>query len=157
MRFIQALPSVIQISLNQMDTASSPSLRLANLESLINTVLYNPSAALHIMESTAAGSSRRFFDKWFTALKSPSGLPRVHDKKLSIMAMCALLEMDPASVPAPLQEGWAGIVSAILHVFQGLPEAEESECLKEEFYTQCHICSRVPQSGKRSKMRSRMI
>lgn len=127
---IQALPSVIQISLTQMESASSRSLRLANLESLINAVLYNPPAALHVMETTSAGSSRQFFDKWFIALKSPSGLPRVHDKKLCIMTMCALLEMDPASVPAPLQEGWAGIVSAVLHVFQSLPEAEESKYLK---------------------------
>lgn len=86
------------------------------------------------MEATSVGASRTFFDKWFTALKSPSGLPRVHDKKLSIMTMCALLEMDPTLVPAPLQDGWAGIVSAILHVFQGLPEAEESRYFKLKLF-----------------------
>lgn len=102
-------------------------MRLSNLETLINAVLYNPPAALHLMETISLGSSRRFFDKWFTTLRTVDGFPRVHDKKLSIVTMCALLEMDPASVPASLHEGWVGIVSAILHVFQGLPEAVESK------------------------------
>lgn len=79
------------------------------------------------MESHEAGSARKFFDKWFSALKSEHGFPRVHDKKLSIMAMSALLELDPAAVPPALQEGWAGIVSATLHVFRTLPVAIESK------------------------------
>lgn len=77
------------------------------------------------METKQANSTRGFFDRWFAALKAEQGLPRVHDKKLSIMAMCALLEMDPSAIPGPLQEGWAGIVAATLHVFADLPRAVE--------------------------------
>lgn len=77
------------------------------------------------METIQPNSSRVFFDKWFALLKSEKGLPRVHDKKLSILALCALLEMDPATIPAPLVDGWAGIVAAILHVFRDLPKAVE--------------------------------
>ncbi|KAI5123131.1 hypothetical protein M0805_000834 [Coniferiporia weirii] len=120
-----ALPSVIELSLGLLESAETRSLRLANLESLINVILYNPPAALHLMENANPGTARTFFDKWFATLKVSADLPRVHDKKLSIMAMCALLEMDSAAIPASLQEGWAAIVSAILHVFQGLPEAVE--------------------------------
>lgn len=78
------------------------------------------------METTDAAKTRKFFDKWFAAMKSNDGLPRVHDKKLSIVTLCALLELDPAAVPASLQSGWSGIVSAIIHVLRGLPEAIES-------------------------------
>ncbi len=81
--------------------------------------------ALHHMESTQPNAARAFFDKWFTTLKEDKGLPRVHDKKLSITTLCALLEMDPASVPAHLQDGWVGIVAAILQVFKDLPKAVE--------------------------------
>ena len=123
----QALPTVIELSLGLLDNSGTRSLALANLESLINAVLYNPAAALHIMEQTKPGAARTFFDKWFASLKLPSGLPRVHDKKLSIVTLCALLELDPSSIPASLQDGWTAIVSAILHVFQGLPEAIESK------------------------------
>ena len=132
--FVQALPSVIELSLGQLDTASTRALRVANLETIINAVLYNPAAALHIMETTKPGSARMFFDKWFAALKSPTDLPRVHDMKLSIMTMCALLEMDPAAIPSSLQEGWTHIVSAILHIFQKLPQAVESESCSEEIW-----------------------
>lgn len=91
---------------------------------LVNTVLYNPSAALHLMEATRAGSSRLFFDKWFAAIGAADAkLPRVHDKKLSIMALCALLELDPAAIPEPLREGWPAIVAGALKLFEGLPKA----------------------------------
>ncbi|KAH8109328.1 ARM repeat-containing protein [Phellopilus nigrolimitatus] len=121
----EALAPIIEISLEKLETVETRALRLANLESLINVVLYNPAAALHLMEAAKPGAARVFFDKWFAVLKAPTGLPRVHDRKLSIMTMCALLEMDAAAIPASLQEGWSAIVSAILHVFQGLPVAVE--------------------------------
>lgn len=72
-------------------------------------------------------AARAFFDAWFAEINSENGLPRVHDKKLSIMALCALMDLDAGAIPASLQDGWAGIVVAIVHVFQGLPSAIESE------------------------------
>jgi len=129
-----AIPIIVPIALKHLDEANSRALRLANLETLINVVLYNPAAALQCSENHEAGSSRKFFDKWFNALKSENGFPRVHDKKLSIMAMSALLELDPSAVPPTLQEGWTGIVSATLHVFQTLPVAvEKRKALEDAF------------------------
>ncbi|THH06885.1 hypothetical protein EW145_g3782 [Phellinidium pouzarii] len=131
-----ALPTVVELSLGLLENKGTTALRLANLESLINTVLYNPSAALHLMETVRPGAARNFFDKWFAALRASAGkgLPRVHDKKLSILTMCELLNMDSAAIPLSLQEGWTGIVSAILHTFQGLPEAvEKRKALEDSF------------------------
>jgi hypothetical protein len=53
------------------------------------------------------------------------GLPRVHDKKLSILTLCELMKVDPAAVPPTLKEGWVGIIGGILAIFKGLPEAED--------------------------------
>ncbi len=106
-----------------IDKANTVSLRLANLEVLINCVLYNPAATLHIMEAIQPGTSRVFFDKWFEAINADNRLPRVHDKKLSIMALCALMEMDPAAVPEAIKEGWPQIVSGALKIFKDLPAA----------------------------------
>lgn len=94
------------------------------------------------METIHPGTSRHFFDKWFEAINSTSAaskksgngsvsvsvgtedkLPRVHDKKLTIMALCALLEMDPVQIQEPVKEGWPNIVAGALHVFKGLPDA----------------------------------
>ena len=77
------------------------------------------------METNHPGVARVFFDKWFALINESKGLPRVHDKKLSIAAICALLDLDPASVPATLKDGWAGMVKAALLVFADLPRAIE--------------------------------
>jgi len=107
--------------------------QLGNLEVLINAVLYNPSAALHFIESFQPGMARTFFDKWFVAIKSAeTQLPRVHDKKLSIMALCALLEIPPGAVPENLKDGWHAIVGGIIKVFRDLPNAIEQRRKLEE-------------------------
>ena len=85
------------------------SLRLTNLEVLINAVLYNPNAALHFI----GASQGLFFESWFGAI---SGLKRVHDKKLTILALAGLLESGNAT---------GGIVAGAIEAFKGLPEAIE--------------------------------
>lgn len=119
---------IIHTALSIFDEDQTPSLRLANLEVLINSVLYNPSAALHLMEAYKPGMARSFFERWFVAING-DGLPRVHDKRLSIVALCALLEMPPDVVPESLRDGWHGIVGGILKTFKGLPKAIEGQCL----------------------------
>ena len=119
----QALQPIINTALGQLDSANSTALRLANLEVLINAVLYNPAAALQLMEQYRAGMSREFFDRWFAAINSDSRLPRVHDKKLTIVALSAAMEMDPAAIPEVLRDGWHGIVAGALKVFKELPKA----------------------------------
>lgn len=129
-----SLQTIISTALTHLDKAETSSLRLANLEVLINGVLYNPSAALHLMEVTAAGSARVFFDKWFVAINSEKNLlPRVHDKKLSILALCSLLELAPAAVPENLRNGWPGIVGGALRIFKDLPKAiADRKALEEQ-------------------------
>jgi hypothetical protein len=90
---------------------------------LINAVLYNPGAALALMDGQRPRGARLFFDRWFAAVNAERGLPRVHDKTLSIVALSALLEMKPGAVPAELREGWPGIVGGAIRVFKGLPKA----------------------------------
>jgi hypothetical protein len=112
-----------------MDIAETSHLKLANLEVLVNAVLYNPGASLKIMETYKAGAARSFFDAWFEAITAAdSRLPRVHDKKLSILTLCALLELDPANVPDNLKEGWPHIVGGALKLFEGLPKAIAGMC-----------------------------
>jgi len=90
---------------------------------LINSVLYNPGAALALMNAQRPHGAQMFFARWFAAVDKEHGLPRVHDKTLSIVAMSALLEMKTSAVPAKLREGWPGIVGEAIKVFKGLPKA----------------------------------
>ena len=109
-----------------MGKSESPNLQIAGLDTIINSIYYNPALTLQALEQSQGGS-RAFFDKWFAAMNSPKGLPRVHDKKLSILALCELLKMDTNAVPPALKEGWSGLVAGTLAIFKDLPEAEDRE------------------------------
>ncbi|KAI0372335.1 ARM repeat-containing protein [Pilatotrama ljubarskyi] len=129
-----ALQAIITTALSVVDKAETNALRLANLNVLVNAILYNPAAALHIMEQAGPGTARSFFDKWFAAINVEARLPRVHDKKLSIMALCALMEIDPANVPESIKEGFYGIVSGALKLFQEYPKAVQARKELEEAF-----------------------
>jgi len=103
-----------------------PALRVGVLNLLVNAVLYNPTLTLHIMDTKYPGLAASFFTKWFEAItKGNQGLPRVHDKRLSIVTLSALLGMSAAEVPASLHSGWPGIIGAALTIFKELPAAVE--------------------------------
>ncbi|CDO69881.1 hypothetical protein BN946_scf184884.g40 [Trametes cinnabarina] len=129
-----ALQPIVSTALSVVDKAETNALRLANLNVLVNAILYNPVATLHIMEQAAPGTARKFFDKWFEAIKQDNRLPRVHDKKLSIMALCALMEIDPTNVPDSIKEGFHGIVSGALKLFQEYPKAVQARKELEEAF-----------------------
>jgi hypothetical protein len=123
---LQQLQDIINIAADHIDKGETSSFRLANLEILVNAVLYNASAALHFMETYKPGFSRTFFDRWFAAINSDNKLPRVHDKQLSILALCKLLEMEASVIPEGLRDGWPGIVGGALNIFKTLPQAVAS-------------------------------
>jgi hypothetical protein len=117
------LPALISTALDSVnaDDAQTGALRLATLEVLVNAVLYNAAPALRLMEQHRVGAARAFIERWFgfVAHTNKDKLPRVHDKKLTLCALCALMELEPGQVPDGLQ----AIVSNALKVFKGLPKA----------------------------------
>ncbi|KAF8125741.1 armadillo-type protein [Boletus edulis] len=117
------LQNIIKIAIDHIDGGHTYSFKLANMIVLINTVFYNPTAALHLMENYKPGTARLFFDRWFAAINTEDKLPRVHDKKLSLLVLSKLLEVDGAMIPASLMEGWYGIVGGALVIFKSLPQA----------------------------------
>lgn len=114
------LQTIVTTSLSIWDDANTNALRLANLEVLINAIFYNPQQAMTFIEGWQLGMMRTFLDTWFNMINTDR-LPRVHDKKLSILTLCALMDMQ--EVPPTLVDGWPGIMGAILKVFKGLPKA----------------------------------
>jgi hypothetical protein len=56
---------------------------------------------LHVLESK--GWTNKFFSLWFSSIDS---FTRVHDKKLSIAAIVALLTLNADQVPVSVQQGW---------------------------------------------------
>lgn len=130
------------ISSNELKVKSY---RIHLMEMVINAIYYNPILALHVLESN--GWTSKFFDSWFSNIESFS---RVHDKKLSIVAISALLTLRAEDVPSSVQQGWPMLLQGIVALFRTLPAALKSTCFSSG--------KRVPvtdiiQTGKRQPKR----
>lgn len=91
------------------------------MEMVINAVHYNPMLTLQVLESNAW--TNRFFSLWFGSMSSFS---RVHDKKLCIVAISALLSLNHEQVPASISVGWPRLLQGITELFRTLPLAMKS-------------------------------
>lgn len=100
------------------------------LEVVINSLYYNPSLTMRILEENHW--VKGFFGLWFQHLNKFS---RVHDKKLVIAALCAILETPFDQMPGSLHEGWPSLLDTILACFQTLPKAIENREQMERYYT----------------------
>lgn len=98
------------------------SYRIHLMEMVINAIYYNPIIALNLLESS--GWTNKFFSSWFSNIESFS---RVHDKKLSIVAICTLLTLKADQVPKSVQQGWPRLLQGAVRLFQTLPAAEKSK------------------------------
>ncbi|KAK3331133.1 armadillo-type protein [Apodospora peruviana] len=107
------------------------SYRIHLMEMIINAIYYNPILSLQILESQ--GWTNKFFSLWFGSMDSFS---RVHDKKLCIMAIIALLNIQADQVPASVSVGWPRLLQGITVLFSTLPQAMKNreEALKEDFH-----------------------
>jgi len=100
------------------------SYRIHLMEMVINAIYYNPILTLQVLESN--GWTNKFFSLWFGSMNS---FTRVHDKKLCIMAILSLLQIQPEQVPASISVGWPRLFQGITVLFSSLPAALKSESL----------------------------
>lgn len=96
--------------------------RIHLMEMVVNAIYYNPVLTLHILESS--GWTNKFFSLWFSNIDN---FTRVHDKKLSIAAIVALLTLRADQVPTSVQQGWPRLLQGIVRLFQTLPAAIKSK------------------------------
>lgn len=107
------------------------SLKIHLMEVIVNGIYYNAPLTLHVLENN--GWTNKFFSQWFASIDS---FTRVHDKKLCIAAISALLTLNVQSVPVSVQQGWPRLLQGIVRLFQTLPAAlkNREEAKKEEAY-----------------------
>ncbi|KAK2592929.1 Nonsense-mediated mRNA decay protein 5 [Conoideocrella luteorostrata] len=101
------------------------------MEMVINSIHYNPLLTLQVLENK--GWTNRFFSLWFGSMTSFS---RVHDKKLCIVAISALLGVNHEQVPASVSVGWPRLLQGITELFRTLPNAlkNREEALRDDFH-----------------------
>lgn len=98
------------------------SYRIHLLEMVINAIYYNPFLALRVLE--AKGWTNYFMSQWFSNFENFS---RVHDKKLSILAISGLLTLRADEIPTSVETGWPRLLGGVLQLFNTLPAAEKSQ------------------------------
>lgn len=125
----QCVPMFIELAMNAIasDELKVKSYRIHLLEMVINAIHYSPILALRVLE--AKGWTNKFFSSWFSNIEN---LTRVHDKKLSILAISALLTLKADDVPTSVQQGWPRLLQGVVRLFQTLPAAIKSRSLVEE-------------------------
>jgi importin-7 len=94
------------------------SYKLHLVEMVVNALYYNPHLALNVLESH--GWTNKFFSIWFGSIDT---FRRVHDKKLCIAAISALLTIHADQIPVSVQTGWPRLLTGITHLFRTLPAA----------------------------------
>ncbi|KAL1884211.1 hypothetical protein VTK73DRAFT_5347 [Phialemonium thermophilum] len=114
--------------LNTPETKAK-SYKIHLMEMVINAIYYNPLLTLQVLESK--GWTNKFFSLWFGSMDS---FTRVHDKKLCIVAIVALLSLDPSQIPASVSVGWPRLLQGITTLFKTLPVALKNRelALKED-------------------------
>ncbi|KAJ3125214.1 hypothetical protein HK098_000525 [Nowakowskiella sp. JEL0407] len=90
----------------------------STIQQIVNAFYYNPALTFQFLEQHNATAT--VFKGWFETIDS---LSRVHDKKLSILALCKILSLPPNQIPAVVQQGWGQTFEAVLKIFDSLPKA----------------------------------
>lgn len=120
----QYIPEFIKLAMTVISSneLKVKSYRIHLMEMVVNAIYYNPILALRVMESN--GWTNKFFSSWFSNIESFS---RVHDKKLSIVAISSLLTLRAEDIPSSVQQGWPRLLQGIVRLFQTLPAAVKRE------------------------------
>ena len=125
-----AVPGIITTLLPFLqNTAESPSflLRKWSMLVILETIYYNPTLAVGVLESQ--GATNAFFTM---ALPMLTKCRRVHECKVAIVALLSLMAMDPQTLPPTLTAGYPHLLNALLTQLKLLPKlvAQRSELHK---------------------------
>lgn len=118
------MPRFIELAMTTLtnNELKVKSYRIHLMEMVINAIYYNPVLAVQMLETKQW--TNKFFSLWFSNFDS---FTRVHDKKLSIAAIVALLSLKAEDVPVSVQQGWPRLLQGIVRLFQTLPAALKGE------------------------------
>ena len=117
------IPTFITIAMEILANQSQKSslvraYKLHLIEMVINALYYSPILALQVLESR--GWTNKFFSIWFGSIDN---FKRVHDKKLCVAAISALLTIRGDQVPQSVQTGWPRLLTGATYLFRTLPQA----------------------------------
>ena len=115
------IPKFIEIAFNCLikKKVKTAPFKLHLVELVLNCIYYNPRLTLSLLEQIQW--TNKFFELWFQQVDH---LPRVHDKKLSILTLCTLLELPLDQLPPSLASVWPHLFDGLLKIFATYGDAE---------------------------------
>jgi len=123
----QFVPAIIVMAITELmktgDAAiKSNILRVMCMNMVITALYYSPKIFFQTLGSvpTKAGEDpliRKFLALWFMHAEDFTGL---HNRKLSILALCRLLELPYAQFPAHIQQVWPHLIGHFVSLFSKL-------------------------------------
>lgn len=118
------IPQIIALVMRILtsETQATSIFKLHLMEVVINAIYCNAQVSLAVLESQQW--TNKFFSLWFSSIDM---FVRVHDKKLSICAISALLSLPASSIPPSILPGWPRLLQGAIKLFQTLPAAMKSE------------------------------
>lgn len=116
--FIEEFISLAMETLTNSKTPLIKSYKIHLVEMVVNAIYYDPVLALRVLETR--GWTNKFFSIWFGMIDT---FRRVHDKKLCIAAISALLTIPAGQVPQSVQTGWPRLLTGATYLFRTLPAA----------------------------------
>ncbi|KAG9323012.1 hypothetical protein KVV02_008080 [Mortierella alpina] len=128
-KYVAPILGLVFYYLGPEEGIQSVEFRVQAIEVVMNAIYYNAAVTLRILEEN--GWTQRFLSVWFANL---SKFSRVHDKKLSIFALCSILSVPAEQLPAALQSGWPQVLNGLLRNFEGLPVAQAKRKEMEKMY-----------------------
>ncbi|KAJ1966848.1 Nonsense-mediated mRNA decay protein 5, partial [Dimargaris verticillata] len=123
------IPEVIQHAMRYIATPGGIKSRgflVYALEVVLNALYYNPQLALGVLEQH--GWTQGYFGR---LTQSVDKFKRVHDKKLLIAALCAVIAMPSSQLPGSIQGGLAELFGTLLRTFETLPRAFDNRAHQE--------------------------
>ncbi|KAG1660790.1 hypothetical protein FOA52_011331 [Chlamydomonas sp. UWO 241] len=121
----------LQLTLGKLATVENRTLKDTLVCTAANALYYNAPLALGLLGQQAPGAVAQFFGLWFSMIfaNKKSGKPkhfrRMHDKKVCVLGLVAVLATPDASLPMEIKAGLPQIMAGLLRLLGALKDQKE--------------------------------
>lgn len=132
----ELVPGFVGLAIQKLGsgTIKTDVLTIMSINIVLTALQYNPGLVITAMEAAPVAGDEpvlaRFFALWFTAIQERK-FTGVHNRKLGILTLCTLLELDFAMLPPYIQQVIPHAIEMSLILFEKLPRAYDLRNLND--------------------------
>ena len=132
----ELVPGFVGLAIQKLGsgTIKTDVLNIMSINIVLTALQYNPGLVITAMEAVPVAGDEpvlaRFMALWFTSIQERK-FTGVHNRKLGILTLCTLLELDFARLPPYIQQVIPHAIEMSLILFEKLPRAYDLRNLNE--------------------------